>query len=483
MAQGARQGHAARDEDRADAGVRHGARAGVMDGEPRLATRAPDGQVLREWDRYSADAARALQADLERALGARSTSARRRGRSTRPTPPTTARCRSASSIRAAATRSSKRCASAASMTRRSSRAAAARASPARAAMSRCASTSRATCTTSSRSIRTRGCARVEPGCILDRLNDAAAPHGLTFGPDPATHSRNTLGGMIGNDSCGVHSVKWGRTRRQCRRAAGADLRRAAARARPDAAAEYHRRDRPARRHLPRAGRAARPLRQADRGALPKIPRLVSGLRGARRPAPRRRLQRRARGDRHRGHVRDRARSRAAAGAAAALQGDRACCRSTMSTRRRTRFPRCSNSSRTRSRGSTASSTTRCARPAPGTAALTAFPEGARLPDRRGRRRQPRGSRSERPPDGRRGADRRAHARRVRSRTSSSASGRRAKRRSARPRSSHGQPEHWPGWEDSAVPPDKLGDLSARSRTSCSPRTAIPPRSTAISATA
>jgi len=40
-----------------------------MEGEPRLATRAPDGQVLREWDRYSADAAGALQADLERALG------------------------------------------------------------------------------------------------------------------------------------------------------------------------------------------------------------------------------------------------------------------------------------------------------------------------------------------------------------------------------------------------------------------------------
>ena len=54
-------------------------------------------------------------------------------------------------------------------------------------------------------------ARVEPGCILDRLRDAAQIHGLTFGPDPATHSRNTLGGMIGNDSCGVHSVRWGRT--------------------------------------------------------------------------------------------------------------------------------------------------------------------------------------------------------------------------------------------------------------------------------
>ena len=49
-------------------------------------------------------------------------------------------------------------------------------------------------------------ARVEPGCVLDRLREAAAPHRLTFGPDPATHAYNTLGGMIGNNSCGVHSV-------------------------------------------------------------------------------------------------------------------------------------------------------------------------------------------------------------------------------------------------------------------------------------
>jgi FAD/FMN-containing dehydrogenase/Fe-S oxidoreductase len=52
----------------------------------------------------------------------------------------------------------------------------------------------------------RRIARVEPGCILDDLRGQAARHGLTFGPDPATHSRNTLGGMIGNNSCGVHSV-------------------------------------------------------------------------------------------------------------------------------------------------------------------------------------------------------------------------------------------------------------------------------------
>jgi FAD/FMN-containing dehydrogenase/Fe-S oxidoreductase len=49
-------------------------------------------------------------------------------------------------------------------------------------------------------------ARVQPGCVLDDLCHAAKPHQLTFGPDPATHNHNTLGGMIGNDSCGVHSV-------------------------------------------------------------------------------------------------------------------------------------------------------------------------------------------------------------------------------------------------------------------------------------
>ena len=54
-------------------------------------------------------------------------------------------------------------------------------------------------------------ARVEPGVVLDSLRDAANKHNLTFGPDPATHSRCTLGGMIGNNSCGVHSVMAGET--------------------------------------------------------------------------------------------------------------------------------------------------------------------------------------------------------------------------------------------------------------------------------
>ena len=54
-------------------------------------------------------------------------------------------------------------------------------------------------------------ARVEPGVVCDALRDAAEEHGLTYAPDPGTHSRCTLGGMIGNNSCGPHSVMSGKT--------------------------------------------------------------------------------------------------------------------------------------------------------------------------------------------------------------------------------------------------------------------------------
>jgi FAD/FMN-containing dehydrogenase/Fe-S oxidoreductase len=57
----------------------------------------------------------------------------------------------------------------------------------------------------------RRIARVQPGVVLDQLRNAAEKHHLTFGPDPATHDRCTLGGMIGNNSCGVHSVMAGKT--------------------------------------------------------------------------------------------------------------------------------------------------------------------------------------------------------------------------------------------------------------------------------
>ncbi|MGE5198801.1 MAG: FAD-binding oxidoreductase, partial [Rhodospirillaceae bacterium] len=54
-------------------------------------------------------------------------------------------------------------------------------------------------------------ARVQPGVVLDRLREEAERAGLTFGPDPATHRWCTIGGMIGNNSCGVHSVMSGKT--------------------------------------------------------------------------------------------------------------------------------------------------------------------------------------------------------------------------------------------------------------------------------
>ena len=58
----------------------------------------------------------------------------------------------------------------------------------------------------------RKLARVQPGIVLDRLRERAEQHDLTFGPDPATHSRCTLGGMIGNNSCGIGSQGRGAVR-------------------------------------------------------------------------------------------------------------------------------------------------------------------------------------------------------------------------------------------------------------------------------
>jgi FAD/FMN-containing dehydrogenase/Fe-S oxidoreductase len=52
---------------------------------------------------------------------------------------------------------------------------------------------------------------VQPGIVLDRVREAAEKFALTFAPDPATHSRCTLGGMIGNNSCGVHALMGGKT--------------------------------------------------------------------------------------------------------------------------------------------------------------------------------------------------------------------------------------------------------------------------------
>ncbi|QNS02761.1 FAD-binding and (Fe-S)-binding domain-containing protein [Streptomyces xanthii] len=64
--------------------------------------------------------------------------------------------------------------------------------------------------------RARTCV-VEPGIVLDTLNGRLAEHGLRFGPEPATHTHCTLGGMIGNNSCGASAQAYGKTADNVRR--------------------------------------------------------------------------------------------------------------------------------------------------------------------------------------------------------------------------------------------------------------------------
>ena len=54
-------------------------------------------------------------------------------------------------------------------------------------------------------------ARVQPGVVQSALQAVAAPHGLRFGPDPSTHNRCTIGGMIGNNACGPRALSYGKT--------------------------------------------------------------------------------------------------------------------------------------------------------------------------------------------------------------------------------------------------------------------------------
>ncbi len=57
----------------------------------------------------------------------------------------------------------------------------------------------------------QGWVRTEPGIILDELNQHLAPHGVQFAPDPSTSNRGNVGGALGNNSCGAHSILWGKT--------------------------------------------------------------------------------------------------------------------------------------------------------------------------------------------------------------------------------------------------------------------------------
>ena len=124
-------------------------------------------------------------------------------------------------------------------------------------------------------------ARVQPGVVLDTLRNRAEKHQLTFGPDPSTHSRCTLGGMIGNNSCGTHSLLGGQNGRQRRGAAHPALRRHA----DDGGRDSRRGELDS--IIAQGGRRGeiysklrddpRPIRRTDpRASYPKIPRRVSG---------------------------------------------------------------------------------------------------------------------------------------------------------------------------------------------------------------
>ncbi len=56
-----------------------------------------------------------------------------------------------------------------------------------------------------------GWVRVQPGVVLDKLNGALRPHGLQFGPDPASSNRACLGGIVSNNATGSHSILYGMT--------------------------------------------------------------------------------------------------------------------------------------------------------------------------------------------------------------------------------------------------------------------------------
>src|SRR5690606_19729000 len=60
--------------------------------------------------------------------------------------------------------------------------------------------------------------RVQPGVIRDDLNAYLRPYGLMFGPETSTANRAMIGGMVGNNSCGLHSIVWGDTRSHLRSA-------------------------------------------------------------------------------------------------------------------------------------------------------------------------------------------------------------------------------------------------------------------------
>ena len=122
-------------------------------------------------------------------------------------------------------------------------------------------------------------ARVQPGVVLDTLRNRAETHQLTFAPDPSTHNRCTIGGMIGNNSCGTHSLLGGKTVDNVEelRILLYDGTQMTVGATTDAELDrIVRARRTPRRNLLQAANDPRPIRDLIRARFPRIPRRVSG---------------------------------------------------------------------------------------------------------------------------------------------------------------------------------------------------------------
>ncbi len=121
--------------------------------------------------------------------------------------------------------------------------------------------------------------RIEPGCVLDDFRNATRKYGLIFGPDPATHNHCTLGGMVGNNSCGMHAQMAGKTTENIERLeilTYDGLRMWVGKTSDEQLEVIHSRGWQERRHLSRPQVAKRSLCRSDPKALPENP--AAGIR-------------------------------------------------------------------------------------------------------------------------------------------------------------------------------------------------------------
>ena len=219
-------------------------------------------------------------------------------------------------------------------------------------------------------------ARVQPGVVLDRLRDRAErDHHLTFGPDPSTHSRCTLGGMIGNNSCGTHSLLAGKTVDNVEELRillydGTQLTVGATS--EEELSCHHRSRRAQRRDLRQAPNDSRSIRASDSRALSENSAARLRLQ-PRSTAAGKWISRGARAGGHRRHLRHRARSQAAADPQPAAQNADRAGLSRMSSSPPNRCPKSWSSARSGSKDLRAASLTACERRA--RANLELLPEG------------------------------------------------------------------------------------------------------------